>query len=166
MKPVLSEVIEQYWTTCMLFAERNIFLSRQLRRQIGVVRRRLTQKKCEEKELRSAHRTSSSESRLHSLSHSVVKITWNLCKKPHGLYKLCKGDLVVGNYITKVTKFRLRYHTVSRVRTCWQCVMMKLEFCNDDLCSFVSPTTKSLLQSLYKLCSFLHKYLMFYCRTT
>ena len=36
-----------------------------------------------------------------------------------------------------------------------QCVMVKLEFCNSDLCSFISLTTKSPLQSLYKLCSFL-----------
>ena len=38
--------------------------------------------------------------------------------------------------------------------------MVKLEFCNGDLCSFISPTTMSPLQSLYKLCSFLHKYLI------
>ena len=31
--------------------------------------------------------------------------------------------------------------------------MVKLEFCNSNLCSFISPTTKSPLQSLYKLCS-------------
>jgi len=34
--------------------------------------------------------------------------------------------------------------------------MVKLEFCNGDLCSFISPTTKSPLQSFYKLCSFFY----------
>jgi len=39
-------------------------------------------------------------------------------------------------------------------------VMVKLEFCNGDVCSSTSPTTKSPLQSLYKLCSFLHKFIL------
>ena len=33
---------------------------------------------------------------------------------------------------------------------------MKLEFCNGNLCSFVSPTTKSSLQSKCKLCKFFY----------
>ena len=43
-------------------------------------------------------------------------------KKLHSLYQLCKGDFT-------------------------DIVMVKFEFCNGDLCSFISPTTKSPLQS-------------------
>ena len=67
-------------------------------------------------------------------------------------YRLCSKVLLSAH--TRAFS-RAWHHSIANVRTNpADSVMTKLEFCNGDLCSFISPTTMSPLQSLYKLCSF------------
>jgi len=82
-------------------------------------------------------------------------------KKLHSLYKLCKVDFVVRDIklqrsLLQNSNFIITLSVGFVLTVCnpIDSVMMKLEFCNSDLCSFISVTIKSPLQSLYKLCCF------------
>ena len=87
-----------------------------------------------------------------------VDPTYRLRVNVNGFAIISCGYKTANIYVKKLHSYKIPTSPLHIVRTIpTDSVMMKLEFCNGgDLCSFISPTTMSPLQSLYKLRSFFY----------